>query len=76
MSARDKGTLVKNSLQELSKAYYIYDGNGRATSVYVADRDAADGSVCLLTVFTYDGASARVEKFKESEDVWSAAYDI
>jgi hypothetical protein len=67
---------LKTNRNELVKQYIVYDGNGRMTDVYEARNDAEDGTPCLRTQYTYDGASSRIEKRLETLDTWLAAYDI
>jgi len=70
--ARNKGTLIKNSLNDLSRAHYVYDTESRVSAMYVADATAANGDPCLKTTFTYVGLTALVETFIEEESTWEA----
>lgn len=73
--ARDVTTLVKRGLSELTKQFLVYDGNGRLTDCYEAGVDAANGDPCLRTIYQYVTGTTRVEKMREEQAVWSAAYD-
>ena len=65
-----------SQIQEAVKTYTTYDGSSRPQYFYVAMVDAADGDKCQLTTYTYDGASSRIQKTKESLANWDSAWDI
>lgn len=72
----DRTSRLKTTAYELVKQYMIYDGSGRLTSLYTAHTDAETGTPCVLTQYTYDGTSGRIEKRKESDATWDASWDI
>jgi len=77
MAVGDNKTAKLTSLKnELMKTYIVYNGDNVPSQVYEAPVDTADGEPCLLTTYTYVPASTRVEKSRESESTWQAAYDI
>lgn len=76
MASSDRTSVLKTNLKERVKQYIVYDGSSRMTDIYEAHADASDGTPCLRTKYTYDGASSRIVKRLEAEDVWSSAYDI
>lgn len=76
MTEQNKKVIIKSVLNELSKAKYFYDGSNRVTSFYSAPVDTGDNKPCLLTEYTYVGATSYVDAFKESEGVWQAAWDL
>ncbi len=61
---------------EATKEYIEYDVDGRMIATYVASYAANDGEPCLKTTYAYDGSSTRIQKRKESLDVWDSAWDI
>ena len=62
--------------KEVVKVYQVIDGSDRVTERYEALANTPDGGPCLKTEFTYVGAATIAQKMKESQAVWSAAYDI
>lgn len=68
--------LVAQGKNEYIKEFYVYDGSDRLISLYQARNNANDGEPALLTEYTYVGATAVIEKMRESQSTWSAAYDI
>lgn len=77
MSSDDKGDQLLQALdREILKVKRIYDGSDRLSIQYEAFANTADGGACLRTDYTYVGASDRIDKMRESTDVWLAAYDI
>ena len=67
---------IKSQFHVGTKMYITYDGSSRMSTVYTAHANAVDGEGCLLTTYTYVGASTRIEKMRETVDSWAAAYDI
>lgn len=68
---------LKTQANELVKQYIVYDGTNRMTAVYTAPSDATDGKPCTKVTYTYTSpTSSLISKMKESNDVWSSAYDI
>lgn len=67
---------VNTHMQEAVKTYSVYDGSQRLTAYYVALSDAAHGTQCMVTNYTYDGVSTRVLKTKEALATWDSAWDI
>jgi hypothetical protein len=63
-------------MSESVKTYSVYDGSNRLIQFYEAHTDASDGDKCRLTTYTFDGASDRLLKSKESLATWSSAWDI
>ena len=76
MADASKTNRIRSLIYERKKSFSTYDGSDRISSIYEAAEGAATGTPCLRTDFAYVGASTRVEKTREQEDVWSAAYDI
>ncbi len=72
----NKTALVLTLENEYTKEYCVYDGSNRLSELYQAATDAEDADPCLLTEYSYDGASSRVEKRKESVSAWQVAWDI
>lgn len=75
MASTDRTSILKTTLRERVKQYIVYDGSGRATDIYEVHADARDGDPCLRTRYSFDGATNRVVKRYETEDVWSSSYD-
>ena len=73
-------TVADNFLHALSnevvKIYRIYDGSDRLVTTYETLANYEDGQPALKTEYTYIGATDKLEKMKESMDVWSSAYEI
>jgi hypothetical protein len=69
-------TLLRALSGEVVKVFRVYDGSDRLITSYEAFANAADGQTCLKTEYAYIGATTKLEKLKESLDVWSSAYDI
>jgi len=67
---------LKTSLRQLRKTKYVYDGSSRLIEIYEAKTNAAANSKCLKTIYTYVGATTVIDKSKEEEGTWLAAYDI
>lgn len=76
MANNDRTSHLKTVLHERTKNFCVYDGSGRMTDNYEAHADAEDQTPCLRTIYTYDGASSRILKRAELEDVWLSTYDI
>lgn len=74
--AQNKSGYVKTHSLENIKQYIAYDGSNRMEYVYEARANAADGEPCLLTQYVYSGNTGRIIKMKETESVWSSAYDV
>jgi hypothetical protein len=67
---------VTTHMAEAIKTYSVWDMSGRLTDFYVALSDAPNGSQCMRTQYTYDGASTRVTKTNEVLALWDSAWDI
>ncbi len=77
MSSDSNIDQILNTLKnEVVKVFKVYDGSDRLITQYEAVANAADQAPCLKTEYTYIGATTKVEKMKESQGVWLAAYDI
>ncbi len=64
-------------LKEPMKMFRVYDGSNRVQYQYECVANTVDQGPCMRTEYVYDGASTRVVKFLETEDVWdSATMDI
>ena len=68
--------LVPSQLNEAIKTWSVYDGSNRLVSFYTADTDAVNGQTCLLTRYTYDGATSRILGSKEELSTWNSAWNI
>ena len=68
---------LQTQAHELVKQFIVYDGADRPSEVFTARADAGDGDFCTKVDYTYVNPTAsRVEKMRESNATWSAAYDI
>ena len=62
---------------ELTKQFMVYDVNDRPLIVYSCGYLTPDQGTCTRVDYTYiSPTSTLVEKMRESNDVWLAAYDI
>lgn len=61
---------------EAMKFYRVYDVTNRVSYQYEAPAWAANGDLCMRTEYIYDGASARVLKFKETLQTWDSTWDV
>lgn len=68
--------LLTSGKREYTKSFLAYDGSGRLEYVYEAPIAAAEGAPCLVTKYSYVTTTTRVEKRREYEGTWSAAYDL
>lgn len=80
--SRDIGTgqadprdLIESHGKDATKTKSFYDGSNRLSFYVVALRDAANGARCLVTKYTYVGATSRVDLSREYFGVWSSAWD-
>lgn len=73
---QNKYAHLKTNQSEYIKSYIIYDGSGRMITIYEAKANAIDGTPCLRTDYGYDGATSRIAKMKETEDVWDDSYEL
>lgn len=73
---QNKYAHLKTNQNEYIKSYIVYDGSARMVTIYEAKANSITGTPCLRTDYSYVGATARIEKMLESEDVWNASYDI
>ena len=76
MADEDRTSRLKTTAYELVKQYVTYDGSDRTSIVYTAHTDAAHGTPCTKTTYTYVGVSSRVLKRKEENTTWDSSYDI
>lgn len=67
---------IRPHANEAVKTYSTYDGSNRLEYHYTALADAEHGAQCLVTQYTYDGGSSRVQKTKESLATWDSSWDI
>ena len=61
---------------EALKSHSEYDVDGRLIELYEAVVWASDGEECLLTKYSYSGASTRVENTREFKATWDETWDI
>lgn len=67
---------LKNQLYNLTKQFFVYDGNGRVTTIYTATTDAAHGKPCSRVRYTYTSpTSANIQMMKEDNWTWDQAWD-
>ena len=66
--------LLTTGLHEYVKQKLFYDVGGRMVSVYEARTNANDGDACLLTTYTYQGTSNRVDFMQEQEAIWDGTW--
>ena len=76
MTELNRTNLLKSGRDSQIKSYITYDGSSRMEYVYEAHTDAINGAPCLVTQYSYDGVSTRIQKMKETVGTWSSAYDI
>lgn len=70
----DRRSQLKTLLNELTKSFIEYDGQGRMFKVYQARTDAVDGEDCLVTIYNYvSPSSTQIKNFKEDIAQWDAA---
>jgi hypothetical protein len=67
---------ISSHFREAVKTFSVYDGTNRLIEFYTALTDAEDSGMCLKTEYSYDGATTRILKSKESLATWSSAWDI
>jgi len=76
-STREATQGLQTQQDELIKQFHVYDAQDRLETVYTASYRATTGTPCTRVDYTYVNASTtRVEKMRESVDVWDASYDI
>jgi hypothetical protein len=71
----DTGQL-KTTKNELVKQFVVYDLSSRPITMYEAREDTLHGGVCIKTQYSYIGATAQIEKRRESLAVWDSAWDM
>ncbi len=76
MASTDRTSHLKTALHERTKNYVVYDGSGRMTDNYEVHADAADGTPCLRTQYSYDGVTSNIVKRLETTSTWQAAWDM
>ncbi len=76
VSDTEADELLQALQKEALKTYRIYDGSDRLITTYETFTNTVNGGPAIKTQYTYVGATTRVEKMKETIDVWSSAYDI
>ena len=72
---------VKDFIQAIRnepvKMFRVYDGGGRLITQYEAVTHAQNGDPCMRSDYSYtDASSFKVEKMKETIDLWSASYEM
>lgn len=67
---------IKSIESELSKWHYVYDGLGRLIETYETLSSAINGAKCILTKYTYDGVTNRVQNQREFSSIWDSSWDI
>lgn len=68
--------LLKQHEHELVKTHQEFDGSSRLEYTYTAKAEAADGDPCLVTRYSYSGASSRIVFLKEYYAVWDSDWDV
>mgnify|MGYP007082005526 CR=1 FL=1 len=68
--------LLNTVAKEATKTFSVYDGSDRLITRWEAPSNTVDGKPALKTEYTYIGVTTKLEKSRESIDVWSSAYDI
>lgn len=76
MATSDGLNRLKSGFHQYIKMYIEYDGSNRAQYVYEAPVGTVDGGPCIKTTYEYVGATTKVQKMKEEDDVWDATWDI
>jgi len=74
--AQDRRGRLLTEAHEMVKQHLVYDVGGRMTDVYTAHTDAANGTPCSRTRYTYDGVSTRIENRKEQDATWDSTWDM
>ncbi len=73
---RDKKSVLKSLLHEVTKTYVVKDGGGRNWKVSTAPSDAVQGSPCILTEYIYvSPVSTEIKGSKEVNSTWDPAND-
>ena len=76
-STREATQHLTTQLHELTKQFLVYDVEGRVESVYTTGYQTQPNGSCTRVEYTYVTAtSSNIEKMRESNDIWLAAYDI
>jgi len=76
-STRQATQGLKTQENELTKQFIIYDSEDRTLTVYSCGYLTPNNGECTRVDYTYINATSNnVEKMRESNDVWLAAYDI
>lgn len=76
IGAKKPTDFLKSHAEECVKMHFEYDGLDRMTQVYVAMVDADDGDKCMLTTYSYVGATGKVDNMKEELADWDSSWDI
>lgn len=75
MADGGSGKLTSHA-KEYVKQFFEYDMYGRTTAVYTAYAYCPLNGPCNKTEYTYVLDTNRVEKMRESDDVWLASMEI
>lgn len=74
--AKDKYSVLKTLLHELSKTFIVRDGLGRIWKVYSAKSDALNNDPCILTEYIYTTpTSSDIAGEKEVNAQWDSTWD-
>lgn len=75
--AGESGQLkIKTSQQQYVKTHSVFDGSFRLTHIYEAASATTNGAPCMVTRFSYDGSSSRIENSVEEDAFWDSSWDI
>jgi hypothetical protein len=66
---------VRPNLDEPLKQYFEYDGSNRLTMHAEVTESAQHGAPCLITTYTFYGASARVKLRRETMGTWDSSWE-
>jgi len=70
-----KTAIIKTALNEYTKSKQIFDGSGRLEYLYVAGIQAKNNDPCIVTRYTYIGATSNVDYVKEYEGKWLTSFE-
>ena len=76
MSETNATDFVGSHFKEAIKSHLVYDGSNRVTHHYVAISTAKDNEACMVTRYTYNGATTNVVGMTEEIAAWLTIWDI
>jgi hypothetical protein len=67
---------IQGHAESATKSKSFYDGSNRLSFFVVAEKAAKNGDPCVVTKYTYIGATARVDASIEYIHQWNSAWDV